>query len=99
MNYRLAKVGLLRKYKPIYSADEQIVVGTSVKLIFELTSRDAEVNAERLWVDVLEISANGKMFKGKIDNVPQFVNLKYTDIIEFSIHNVFDIDNSPVSRF
>lgn len=97
MNYRIARVGLLRKYKPIYAPREKINIGSSVKLVFLLKDKDAEINAERIWVEVMKISDNGKSFAGKIDNDPQFVDLKYEDIIEFSVDNVFDIDNRRVN--
>ena len=94
MNYKLAKIGLLRKYKPLYDPDDVIAPGSSVKLVFILTDKDAEVNAERLWVTVTKVAGGGKQLEGTIDNDPLYVDMKYGDTIFFSYGNVFDIDNS-----
>lgn len=94
MNYRIEKVGLFRRYKPLYDTKNHIVPGSSVKLVFKLTDKSAEVNAERLWIDVTKVSHDGKHLEGTIDNDPLYVDLRYGDAIEFEVSNIFDIDNS-----
>lgn len=93
MNYKLEKIGFLRKYKPIYRFDEKVVIGSSVKLVFRLTDKK-DVQSERLWVNVTKISEGGRNIEGYIDNDPIHIDLKYKDKITFKYYNIFDIDNS-----
>ena len=91
MNYRIEKVGRFRKYKPIYSTDEDIQIGSSVKLILKLLISENDANAERLWVTITNI--DGSKYTGNIDNDPVYVDLKYKDEITFTKQNIFDISN------
>ena len=93
MNYKIEKVGIFRKYKPIYDSKEKVLVGSSVKLIFKLTDANTEFHAERIWVEVTKIDEKHHKYYGKIDNDPTRIDARYGDEVTFDASNIFDIDN------
>lgn len=89
MNYKLEKVGNFRRYKPLYSRGCKILPGSIVKLIFKIHDKQAQLNAERIWVKVISVH-NGK-FTGIIDNDPIHPNLSEGDKVEFEKIHIYDI--------
>lgn len=91
-------------YKPPPAIIQRIAVGEVVKLIFRFESDDPEApSAERMWVQVEEIGAQG-CFKGRLDNVPQYIpDLKLGDPVDFQachiINTEHDDDNNLVERY
>lgn len=91
-------------YKPPPAIIQRIAVGEVVKLIFRFESDDPEApSAERMWVQVEEIGAQG-CFKGRLDNVPQYIpDLKLGDPVDFQachiINTEHDDDDNLVQRY
>lgn len=81
-------------YKPSSESIAKIAVGENVKLIFRFESDDPEAPAaERMWVLVDEIGADGH-FKGRLDNDPAHIkDLKADDPIEFESCHIINTDH------
>lgn len=79
-------------YKPSQQVVSQLRPGNQAKLIFTFESSDPETpRAERMWVEITEISDNG--FRGYLDNDPAYIqDLKYQDTLEFEECHIIDTD-------
>lgn len=87
--YKLARVGLFRRYKPQYQLDERFDNGDIVKLIF-LLPKGSDVHAERMWVEILSMDEKG-VFSGRLDNDPLYIQgLRYDDIVKFRRCHIYD---------
>jgi hypothetical protein len=91
-------------YKPSREVIARVQVGEIVKLIFDFDSDDAEAPAaERMWVIVERIDANGD-FSGRLDNEPYWISdLKAGDPIVFSARHIIntqqDDDDNLVEKY
>ena len=84
-------------YKPSPEVVSQLRSGNQAKLIFAFESDDPEApRAERMWVEITEITENG--FRGYLDNDPVYIqDLKHQDILEFEERHIIDTDlDDPV---
>lgn len=95
------------KYTFFKSPRETIALvkpGEVVKLIFVFESDDPSApRAERMWVVVDSIEANGK-FSGRLDNQPSWIkDLKLDDEVSFDASNIIntehDDDDNLVERY
>ena len=91
-------------YKPSAKIIRKVVVGEVVKLIFRFESESPDAPAaERMWVLVDEIGAQGS-FKGRLDNEPRHIaDLKLDDPVEFEschiINTEHDDDDNLVEKY
>jgi hypothetical protein len=91
-------------YKPPRDIIAQIKPGEVVKLIFCFESDDPEApRAERMWVLVDEINADGT-FVGRLNNEPRWIkDLKLDDRVSFDASNIIntehDDNNNLVERY
>lgn len=67
-------------YKPDAETIDRVAVGESVKLIFAFDTDNPDApRAERLWVTVEGIEANGA-FSGRLDNYPQYTTCRWASV-------------------
>lgn len=91
-------------YKTPRRLIDKVMVGESVKLIFQFESDEPDApSAERMWVLVNKVEQNGT-FNGKLDNDPKYIqDLKAGDPICFSachiINTEHDDDDNLVERY
>lgn len=91
-------------YKSPPEAIAQVRPGEVVKLIFAFHSDDPQApGAERMWVLVDAVEANGR-FTGKLDNMPGYiVDLQAKDPIDFEARHIIntqhDDDDNLVNRY
>ena len=69
---------------------DELEVGSSVKLGFDITENIEGPRSERMWVLVIEL--NGNKFTGQLDNDPAIIRgLKYRDTVDFTANNILSI--------
>ena len=91
-------------YKPSEKVIRKVAVGEVVKLIFRFESENPDAPAaERMWVLVDEIGAQGS-FKGRLNNEPRHIaDLKLDDPVEFEschiINTEHDDDDNLVEKY
>ncbi|HEX4327160.1 MAG TPA: DUF2185 domain-containing protein [Burkholderiales bacterium] len=91
-------------YKPGPEIIGKIAAGDVVKLIFRFESDDPEAPAaERMWVEVDEVTGDGG-FRGRLTNLPKHIkNLKPDDTVEFRACHIIstphDDDDNIVERY
>jgi len=84
-------------HKPSSEAVALLQASDEAKLIFRFDSDDPESpNAERMWVEIKQVSGNG--FKGVLDNDPVYIkDLSCGDPIEFEERHIIQISiDDPV---
>lgn len=81
-------------YKPPRDIIALVKLGEVVKLIFCFESDDPEApRAERMWVLVDEIDANGRFF-GRLNNEPRWMEgLKLGDRVSFDASNIINTEH------
>jgi len=91
-------------FKPPRETIAMVKAGEVVKLIFVFESEDPEApRAERMWVVVESIEADGR-FIGRLDNQPSWIkDLKLADQVTFDASNIIntehDDDDNLVERY